>query len=466
MDNLLRCFVPNLEVITLWKTVLSQLQLEVSETVYKSFMAQTQPLNFTNDILEVAVPTLFCKQRLEERYFGQIQRIIEETNGKKIGLVFNVKTVIPESQKKELNGPLFAVMGEGAVRSNKNENKSQPVGIAARYTLDTFIVGSSNNLAFAVAQGIIKEPGKTHNPFFLYANVGLGKTHLAQAIGNEIARNDPTAKIVYCTSEDFTNELISAMQSRKTASFKNKFRNIDVLIIDDIQFIAGKDSIQEEFFHTFNALYHQQKQIILTSDKPPREIQKLEARLTSRFSAGMIADIGLPDYGTRVAVLRSKRDRLGFDIPDTALDVIAQSISSNFRELEGALKQVVTIALTLNSPITESLVRDVLSRNHYETKTVTATPDRIVEEISRHFRVNKEELVGKGRRQEIVLPRQIVMYFLRSVSKLSLVGVGSVLGGRDHTTILHGCDKIEKQLIRDENLQQDINTIKRNLKMV
>lgn len=449
--------MPELSLTTLWKTVLADLQVDVSETVFKSFLALTAPLKKEGNILEVACPTLFNKERLETRYYGQMQRILEKITGERHEIIFVVKALPKDSSAASL-GPLFekkaadSHLGAGAF------------GLSPRYTLETFIVGSSNNLAYAVAQGVIKDPGKIHNPFFIYADVGLGKTHLIQAIGNTIIKERPQTKVVYCTSEDFTNELIAAVQTKKTALFKNKFRATDVLIVDDIQFFAGKDSIQEEFFHTFNALYHNQKQIVLSSDRPPKEIPKLEGRLSSRFSCGMIADIQPPDYGVRAAILRSKREQFHFDVSDEVLDLIAQKIIRNIRELEGALKQVVAVALNEGCRIDEELVNRVLARNYAPESETQIAPEKILTAVGTYYNVSRQILSGRSRRQEIVLPRQVAMYLLRSLTRIPLVQTGALLGNRDHTTILHGFEKIEKEISRHGKIKQDVINIKQSLK--
>lgn len=442
---------------TLWQTVLADLQIDVSETVFKSILNLTTPLKKEGRILEIACPTLFNKERLEERYYGQIQRVLEKITGERHELVFIVQSS-PKTPSPTPLGPLFEKK-----LTTGNLEKNHAGGLSPRYTLGTFIVGSTNNLAYAVAQGVIKEPGKIHNPFLVYADVGLGKTHLIQAVGNALLKEKPATKVVYCTSEDFTNELIFAVQTKKTALFKNKFRTTDVLIVDDIQFFAGKDSIQEEFFHTFNALYHEQKQLVLSSDRPPQEIPKLEARLSSRFSCGMMADIQPPDYGTRVAILRSKRDHFHFDVPDDVLDLIAQQITRNIRELEGALKQIVTRALSEKRAVDQELAGVVLAKNYAAAAERKVAPAKILEAVCTYYNVDNKDLASPNRRKEIVGPRQITMYLLRQLTPTPLIQVGALLGGRDHTTILHGVEKIENEVRQNGKVRQDVINIRQSL---
>lgn len=458
VDNSVGLFImPASDLPTLWQTVLADLQIDVSETVFKSILNLTTPLKKEGRILEIACPTLFNKERLEERYYGQIQRVLEKVTGERYELVFVVQSPLKTLSPTPL-GPLFEKK-----LATESPGKNPAVGLSPRYTLETFIVGSSNNLAYAVAQGVIKDLGKIHNPFLVYADVGLGKTHLIQAVGNALLKEKPTTKVVYCTSEDFTNELIAAVQTKKTALFKNKFRTTDVLIVDDIQFFAGKDSIQEEFFHTFNALYHEQKQIVLSSDRPPKEIPKLEARLSSRFSCGMMADIQPPDYSTRVAILRSKRDHFRFAVSDDILDIIAQYVTRNIRELEGALKQIVTVALSENRAVDQELADAVLTKNYAASAERKIAPEKILEAVCTYYNANNKDLVSPNRRKEIVGPRQIAMYLLRQLTETPLIQVGILLGGRDHTTILHGVKKIENEVRQNGKVKQDVINIRQSL---
>ncbi|MEK7611460.1 MAG: chromosomal replication initiator protein DnaA [Patescibacteria group bacterium] len=456
---------------TLWQTVLSDIQLDLSETVFRSILVPTQLLKKDVNILEIGCPNKFSKDRLEERYYGQIKKAVDRITGEKNELVFSIHSHLEPSVVPLPEGSLFTAPAISTIQPAQSIPTEKPMvslaqrgysGLSPHYGLSNFVVGTSNNLAFAVAQGIVNSPGKLHNPFFLYADVGLGKTHLSQAIGNEILKRNSQAKVIYCTSEDFTNELIQAVQNRKTALFKNKFRTTDLLIVDDVQFIAGKDSIQEEFFHTFNALYQQQKQIVLTCDRPPKEIQRLEERLSSRFGCGMIADIQSPDYSTRVAILRDKRDQFHFEIADSLLDLIAEYVTANIRELEGALKQVVTVALTKQTSPTPELIAETLSKNHQPIRK-TVGFEKIIEAITVYYGISKEEILGKSRRAEYVIARQMAMYAIRNLTETPLIKLGQQLGGRDHTTVMHGLKKVEATFRTSPKLKQDFINIKQSL---
>ncbi len=444
----------------LWAAVLSHLQLDISEAVYKSFLAPTKLLKRESNILEIGCLNHYNKERLEERYYGQIKRAVDKITNEKNELSFVIGRFGAEEKETGNIGPLFAKEEKSEIR----ESSPRPGGLSPAYTFDNFIVGSSNNLAYAVAQGVVANPGTLHNPFFLYAAVGLGKTHLIQAIGHALVTRKPPLKVLYCTSEEFTNELIQAMRNKKTAPFKNKFRNTDVLIVDDIQFIAGKDSIQEEFFHTFNALYQHQKQIILSSDRPPKEITKLEERLSSRFGCGMITDIQTPDYATRVAILRSKRDSLGYRIADEYLDQIAVGVESNIRDLEGTLNRLA-LALQQNKEQKneDGVVKDILNQSRSGKGHRQFSPQKVLETVCTYYSVKRKDVVGQTRLKEFVLPRQVFMFLLRSLTDMPLNAVGEILGGRDHTTIIHGAGKIEKEMSKNAKLRQDIINLKQTL---
>ena len=335
-----------------------------------------------------------------------------------------------------------------------------------KYTFETFVVGNNNRFAHAAALAVGNEPGTSYNPLFLYGGVGLGKTHLMQAIGNRILENNPKANVLYVTSEKFTNQLINAIKDSKTEMFRNKYRNIDVLLIDDIQFIAGKDRIQEEFFHTFNALHSANKQIIISSDRPPKDMETLEARLRTRFEWGMIADISSPDYETRMAILRKKEELDGLEkyhIPDEVMQYIANNIKSNIRELEGSLNKLIALSNLENKPIDIPLAAEALKDMISPDDNRAVSPELIIEVVSEHFNVPVAELKGKKRNAEIVLPRQIVMYLCRNMTDTPLKSIGALLGGKDHASISHGVKKIEQDMKTDEALNNTINIIRKKI---
>lgn len=335
-----------------------------------------------------------------------------------------------------------------------------------KYSFDTFVVGSNNKFAHAASLAVAESPGEIYNPLFLYAGVGLGKTHLMHSIAHFILQNDPGKKVLYVTSEEFTNELIDSIRNGNNTAmskFREKYRNIDVLLIDDIQFIIGKESTQEEFFHTFNSLHSNKKQIIVSSDKPPKDMEILEDRIRSRFEWGLIADISLPDYETRVAILRKKLETDGFKISDEVIDYIASNIKSNIRELEGSLNKIrakgVLDKRDINVELAEEVLRDIISPN--EKKEIT--PTLIIDVIASHYGVTVSDIKGKKRNSKIVLPRQITMYLCRSLTNMSLIQIAEFLGKNDHSTIISGCQKIEKELEKNTALKDDLTVIKKKL---
>lgn len=328
-----------------------------------------------------------------------------------------------------------------------------------KYTFETFVVGDNNKFAHAAALAVGNEPAKSYNPLFLYGGVGLGKTHLMHAIGNRIIENNKNCNVLYVTSEKFTNQLINAIKDNKNEIFRNKYRTIDVLLIDDIQFIAGKERIQEEFFHTFNSLYEERKQIIISSDKPPRDIPFLEDRLKSRFEWGLLADISCPDYETRFAILRKKAQDENVIIDDYILSNIANKIDSNIRELEGVFNKVVARASLTHSPITIELAEKIINEFKYESEKVISC-DFIKETVAKYFSIDKDDLSGNKRSNEIAFPRQIAMYLCREIANMSYPQIGTDFGGRDHSTVMHGCKKIEKEIKEKNNTKLIVDSVK------
>jgi chromosomal replication initiator protein len=325
-----------------------------------------------------------------------------------------------------------------------------------RYTFDNFVVGSSNRLAHAASLAVAERPAQAYNPLFLYGGVGLGKTHLLHAIGNHCMNRNQS--VLYVTSEEFTNDLINAIRAHTTQTFRDKYRRIDVLLIDDIQFIAGKESTQEEFFHTFNSLHGQEKQIVISSDRPPKALVTLEERLRSRFESGLTADIQPPDFETRVAILRSKSERMGRNIPSEIIETIARRVQSNIRELEGSLTRVLALADLSNLPLNVKLVDTALA--DLLPKQITVEPEEVVSQVAGAFGVTVESMIGPDRRQGIVLPRQIAMYLLRVEANCSLPKIGEALGGRDHTTVMYACQKVTDLLERDDKLRRQVVEIR------
>ncbi|MFH0804666.1 MAG: chromosomal replication initiator protein DnaA, partial [Patescibacteria group bacterium] len=337
-------------------------------------------------------------------------------------------------------------------------------GLNERYTFENYIVGKGNELARAACQAVADRPGEVYNPLFIYGGSGLGKTHLLQAIAHEVLKRNPSKKIIYVTCEKFTNEFIKAISQGGAEKFKDTYRSTDLLLIDDIQFLAGKEGTQEEFFRTFNALHQQNKQIVLSSDRPPKAIPALENRLVSRFEWGMIADIGQPDYETRVAILNAKCQEKGFQLTPEIITTIANFIQSNVRELEGALNRIVAFHQLNNTPPTVASIKNILSSvSNYQKREGSLTPKQIANVVATFFDISMNDLLGSSRKKELVVPRQITMYLLREEVKCSYPTIGQELGGRDHTTAMHAYDKIRRALDHDEKIRQDISLIRQRL---
>jgi len=350
--------------------------------------------------------------------------------------------------------------GEGSRQMELSMDESQ---LNQRYVFEDFIVGSSNRFAHAASIAVADSPGRTYNPLFLYGGVGLGKTHLLHAIGNRVLQNNPNARVLYVSSERFTNELINAIGERRTEEFRARYRTIDVLMIDDIQFIAGKESTQEEFFHTFNTLHQSMKQIVISSDKPPKAILTLEDRLRSRFEGGLIADVQTPDFETRIAILRAKAQQQQHPVPGEVIEFVARRVQSNIRELEGALTRVIAYAGLNNANLTEELAAEALNDLSISSRRRSITPARVIEIVSSFYNIEVTELKGKSRSREVVLPRQVAMYIIREETETSLSEIGDAFGGKDHTTVMHSCEKIERSIEADSSLRQEVLTLRQHL---
>ena len=368
-------------------------------------------------------------------------------------------SVVDLSKETDSNSPSNQVIKDQNNLVSEAELETNRATLNPKYTFETFVVGNNNRFAHAAALAVGNEPGKSYNPLFLYGGVGLGKTHLMHAIGNRILENDKNSNVLYVTSEKFTNQLINSIKDNKTEMFRNIYRNIDVLLIDDIQFIAGKERAQEEFFHTFNALREDGKQIIISSDKPPRDIQFLEDRLKSRFEWGLLADISCPDYETRLAILRKKAQDENIIIDDSILADIANKIDSNIRELEGVLNKIVARASLTHSPITIELAENIINEFKLENEKVISC-DFIKETVAKYFSIDKDELAGNKRSNDIAFPRQIAMYLCREIANMSFPQIGTDFGGRDHSTVMHAYNKISKEVKEKNNTKLIVESVK------
>ena len=443
----------------LYKAVLGDLQTNLSPMVFKTNFLVTKAGEGSEEALEIICPKEYVKEQISKKFMGLLKDTVRKIAGKDMGIVLTVEEA---EVKTEVEGlPLFT----GSKKSDQSAPAENP--LSAKYTFSSFIVGPTNRLAHAIALAITENPGKVYNPFFLHAGVGLGKTHLMQAIGNEIIAKNPSSKVVYATAESFMNELIETIQEGRNKNytankFRNKFRKADVLLVDDIQFIAGRgEATQEEFFHTFNALYMAQKQIVLTSDRPPRELSKLDARITSRFASGMVADIQAPGSETRSAILREKRDQMRAEVPNEVVDYIAQKVETNIRELEGVFLQIITQAKAEGAPISKEFAAKVLGEKLLDKPTVGIND--ILKTICAYYSIKITDLKGKRRIKEFVVPRHVSMYMVKRFSDIPYVAIGDLLGGRDHTTVMHGEKRVEALILSDSKLKQDLVNIKRTL---
>ncbi len=430
----------------IWKKTLSVIKDYLSTPSYETWFKSTKVMEENNDSLKIGVISEFARDWLRSNYLPLIKEVLKAVTGKDMELEF----VLLEKDQKELI-------------EEKEINNKNIYGLNENYTFENFVVGESNKLAHAASLAVAKNPGRSYNPLFIYGGVGLGKTHLIQAIGHYIINSKPNLKLTYITSEVFTNEVINSIQKNRMNDFHEKYRNVDCLLIDDIQFLAGKERTQEEFFHTFNTLHNNYKQIVITSDRVPKEIPTLEDRLRSRFEWGLMVDIAPPDFETRVAILKKKAEKEKMPVPNEVFDFIAENITSNIRELEGALIRLFAHASLSNKEITLDFSKKVLSGLYSKDKKVDLTPDKIKSVVSNYFSLKPEDLESERRSSDYTVPRQIAMYLIRDLTNLSLPQIGDIFGGRDHSTVLYSIDKIKKELKKDENLKACIEEITKML---
>jgi len=440
-----------------WQSALGQLQMEMPKASYDTWVRDTNVVSSDDNSITIGVRNAYARDWLESRLTGNVKHLLLGITSREMDIRFVVWHNGGES-----NLDLVREASTPNRESADDDHRQSPVPRSAslnpRYTFETFVAGSNSRLAHAAAQAVAENPAVAYNPLFLYGGVGLGKTHLLHAIGNACQRNG--LNVLYVSSEEFTNDLINAIRSHTTQAFRDKYRSIDVLLIDDIQFIAGKESTQEEFFHTFNTLHGQNKQIIISSDRPPKSLVTLEERLRSRFEWGLTADIQLPDLETRLAILRYKSERNGRDVPGEIMELIAQRVQSNIRELEGALNRILAFSdlsgMPLNRQMAEVALADLLPQ------PLDVKPDRVLDIVARVYNLSVERLLSPDRSRSVALPRQIAMYLLRE-SHISLPQIGQALGGRDHTTVMYACDKVADLLERDDRLRREVVQIRQQL---
>ncbi|QKY70838.1 chromosomal replication initiator protein DnaA [Lentibacillus sp. CBA3610] len=442
----------------LWNATLEKIEEKISKPSFDTWLKNTKAESLEEDTLTVLAPNEFARDWLEGRYTDLINEILLEITGAEL----STKFIIPDSQESE-NDALQAQKKVPAGNKNDNTDNGKTM-LNSKYTFDTFVIGSGNRFAHAASLAVAEAPARAYNPLFIYGGVGLGKTHLMHAIGHYVREHNPEANVVYLSSEKFTNEFINAIMDNKATQFRNKYRNVDILLIDDIQFIAGKESTQEEFFHTFNALHEDNKQIIISSDRPPKEIPTLEDRLRSRFEWGLITDITPPDLETRIAILTKKAKAEGLDIPNEVMLYIANQIDTNIRELEGALIRVVAYSSLVNQDIDASLAADALKDIIPSNQPRTITIHGIQEAVGEKYSVKLEDFAAKKRTKSIAFPRQIAMYLSRELTDFSLPKIGEEFGGRDHTTVIHAHEKVVKMMENDTLLHKEIEELKEQLK--
>lgn len=474
-----------MQTTNLWQAVLGEIELAVSRGNYMTWFKPTQLLKCDNTSVLIGVPNVFIKQQLERKYSNLIAETLQKNGMTPEKIEYKIYTAATKRALDEpvilgaarasaaatfsasAQSPTLGAPTAGAVASNSPLAVNPPVssssstyrqGLNERYTFDNFIVGSGNELAYAACQAIASSPGTKYNPLFLYGGVGIGKTHLMQAVGNAVLAARPSARIVYVSSEQFLQEFVSALRFKKISDFTEVYRTADVLIVDDVQFIAGKEKAQEEFFHTFNTLHQANKQIIISSDKPPAEIPGLEDRLRSRFVWGMSIDMQIPDFETRCAILQTKAGSHAVELPPDVVEYLAGHIQTNIRELEGALNQLLAFCEMRGLEPNLAIVSGLLGSAKSRPKHISAK--QIIERTARHFQVSVDEILGSKRDKDIVVPRQVAMYILRSELHLSFPKIAKELGRKDHTTAIHSVEKIEKEIHFDNDIRDAVNDIK------
>lgn len=450
------------DIQSLWEKTLNIVKTELTEVGFNTWIKSLKPIKLTQDSLYLLAPTEFSKNILDARYKDLVGNAVKLVASKKYEIKFILENDdifkeidLPKDVEKKVD-PENTVEDE-----NKNASSDELLTstLNPKYTFDTFVIGNSNRFAHAASLAVAEAPAKAYNPLFIYGGVGLGKTHLMHAIGHYILNNNPKARVVYVSSEKFTNELINSIKDDKNVEFRNKYRNVDVLLVDDIQFIAGKERTQEEFFHTFNALYEANKQIIISSDRPPKEIPTLEDRLRSRFEWGLIADIQPPDFETRIAILKKKADMENLNVPNEVMVYIANKIQSNIRELEGALIRIVAFASLSNAQISVELATDVLKDIISSKNNKQITVELIQDVVASYYNLRIDDFKSKRRTKNVAYPRQIAMYLARKLTDLSLPKIGEEFGGRDHTTVIHAYEKISEDLEKDDTLKDTIDDL-------
>jgi chromosomal replication initiator protein len=449
----------------LWQAVLGEIELSVSRASFVTWFKNTRLLRNKDNILVIGVPNVFIKQQLERKYNDLIMEILTKNGTAPEKLEYKIHTFTSQAEPEVKDEPVLVQVSPASESSNasptSNLTHNYRQGLNERYTFDNFVVGGGNELAYAACQAITNLPGSKYNPLFVYGGVGIGKTHLIQAVGNSLLASRPDLKVVYMSTEQFVQEFVDALRFKKTNEFAKRYRSPDVLIIDDVQFIAGKEKMQEEFFHTFNALYQANKQIIVSSDKPPREIPTLEERLRSRFAWGMTIDMQTPDFETRCAIVQSKAYTNNIQLTPDVVEFLATLVQTNIRELEGALNQLLAFCEMRELEPDLKIAIGLLGSNKGRGKHIS--PKQVIDKTARYFSISTDEMLGPKRDKDIVLPRQVAMYILRNELHLSFPKIARELGRKDHTTAIHSVDKIEKEVGYDSIVKSAVSEIKDRL---
>ncbi len=447
-----------------WNKIVDNLKSQLSTPGFKTFLSSAKPVSLEEGILTISVPNDFTKNWIVERCEILIKDFLKQDIGQHIMINY---TLTGEEVAPEIAEEVKAQVGTEPAASAQTADTAPPTlagtYLNPKYTFSTFVVGHNNRFAHAAALAVAETPAKAYNPLFIYGGSGLGKTHLLQAIGHKALQINPKLKVLYVNSEHFLNDLVNSIRDDRSEEFRNRYRNIDILLVDDVQFIAGKERSQEEFFHTFNALHSANKQIVLSSDRPPKEITAMEDRLRTRFSWGLLADIRPPELETRIAILRKKADRESLNIPDEVLHYIASQIPSNIRDLEGALIKIAVYSSLVNTeldvPLAAEVIKDIVSPQQDKPITISA----IKKAVAEHFRMDVDLLSAKLRTKEVALARQIAMYLARELTTSSLPTIGTNFGGRDHTTVMHACDKIKEEMAKDSQINDMVKSIMNSL---
>ena len=453
----------------IWQAVLAELELSISKPNFVTWFRNTDIMEHQDNCVVLCVPNAFNRAWLEKKYHLMIVTSLERVTGKpvkrlnyKICSIKNIPAPAPEiAPETETLSPQI-IMGQNS-ETPRQAPRVGEFGLNQKYVFETFVVGGGSELAFAAAQAVANKPGEAYNPLFIYGGVGLGKTHLLQAIGNHILKLRPDTNIMYASAEKFTNDYVASMREGTAKNFLSKYRNIDILLIDDIQFISGKEKSQESFFHTFNDLHQQNKQVVMTSDRPPKAIPALEDRLKSRFEWGMIVDVAPPDAETRIAILQKKCLEKNFSLNQEILRAVAATVHRNIRELEGALNKIIAYHQLKNTEPTLESVKLLLSNMDAQSIHRSVTPQQVIEAVTQFYSINTTDILGQSREKRFSLPRQIVMHLMRKELNMSYPAIGNELGGRDHTTAMHADNKINNELEKDVKLKQETELIKQKL---